>query len=342
MLHETQHSGSGWGIAVPDYDRLYEYLRRVPAHVASVTLSFAEIEQIVGGPLPPSARRHPAWWANTSTNSHAQRWIRAEWKAHNVDLRQQSMQFDRIPLGTSSSSGRRTTRSTSRLVAGRADALVDNFDRYVDQFYAADKFPNSSYYFHARTIALYRERPVRDLLADKAFLEMVYATLATWGLDRMGVGKRLNDFETFRETIVREDNVRRLSELATTWLYEISDTELARVQGSLAALFDGLSDVMLTDSKLVGVSKTMHHLLPDLVPPMDRAYTLNFFYQKHYLGTPPIQGNEKSMFVEMFSQFRTIATRRGLSAASLKRKWDSSVPKLIDNAIIGFVELNMK
>jgi hypothetical protein len=43
------------------YDRLRHYLNVQTAR--SVVLSFREIEKILGGPLPPSARKHSAWWA---------------------------------------------------------------------------------------------------------------------------------------------------------------------------------------------------------------------------------------------------------------------------------------
>lgn len=232
--------------------------------------------------------------------------------------------------------------SMPQVVSGRVDALIQDFDRCVGQFYSADKFPNSSYHFHARTVGLIRTRPYSALLSDDVFLEMVYATLATWGLDRMGVGKRLNGFDAFKATIQKKENVDILVDLSGTKLQELSDEESGPVEERLGALYDGLADVMLTSSKLVGVSKTMHHLLPDLVPPMDRAYTLNFFYQRRYLATPPIQGNEKAKFIQMIGQFRAIARKRHLTKTSLTRRWDTSVPKLVDNAIIGFVDLNMR
>ena len=44
-----------------------------------IILTFSEIESVVG-PLPPSAYKYPAWWANELTHSHAQTWLDLGWK----------------------------------------------------------------------------------------------------------------------------------------------------------------------------------------------------------------------------------------------------------------------
>lgn len=59
-----QSTGSG------KYYKLEEYLRKCEN---DVTLSFEEIEKIIGFVLPPSAYNHMAWWAN-SGHSHANAW----------------------------------------------------------------------------------------------------------------------------------------------------------------------------------------------------------------------------------------------------------------------------
>lgn len=44
------------------YLPLYEYLR--DRHANRVVLTFAEIESLVGFPLPPAARVEPGWWSD--------------------------------------------------------------------------------------------------------------------------------------------------------------------------------------------------------------------------------------------------------------------------------------
>lgn len=50
--------------------------------------SFAEIEQVLGFPLPPSARKYREWWGNQSGAGHSQAsgWQDAGWKVSKVDL----------------------------------------------------------------------------------------------------------------------------------------------------------------------------------------------------------------------------------------------------------------
>jgi hypothetical protein len=77
------------------YDPLRKYLAGRSEPV--VHLSFAEIERIIGGPLPASARRHRPWWANERSGSHvhASAWMRADRRTANVDLNVGTVDFAR-------------------------------------------------------------------------------------------------------------------------------------------------------------------------------------------------------------------------------------------------------
>ena len=62
------------------YEPLELHLRKVPAATREVTLSFAEIERILGAPLPASAKSHRAWWGNqkdSKTRPQAHAWLSA-------------------------------------------------------------------------------------------------------------------------------------------------------------------------------------------------------------------------------------------------------------------------
>ena len=62
----------------------------------SVTLTFAEIEEVLGFPLPPSARRHGPWWSNGTSNAV---WVSAGWKSEARDMAAQHITFRRILPG---------------------------------------------------------------------------------------------------------------------------------------------------------------------------------------------------------------------------------------------------
>src|SRR5258708_34782769 len=68
------------------YDPLKRYLAERTDPV--IHLSFGEIERIIGGPLPASARRHRPWWANERSGSHvhASAWMGAGRRTTDVYL----------------------------------------------------------------------------------------------------------------------------------------------------------------------------------------------------------------------------------------------------------------
>lgn len=76
----------------------YEPLPRFLASVGGVAhrLSFVEIEEILGFPLPKSAYQHEAWWSNNATgHSHARAWLSSGWRTEAVDLTSKKVTFQR-------------------------------------------------------------------------------------------------------------------------------------------------------------------------------------------------------------------------------------------------------
>ena len=70
------------------YESLELHLRSVPATVREVTLQFSELEQILGGPLPQSARTHRPWWANqkdSKSRPQAHAWLSAGFEVDTVN-----------------------------------------------------------------------------------------------------------------------------------------------------------------------------------------------------------------------------------------------------------------
>ena len=60
----------------------------------SVTMTFAEIERVIGADLPPSAFKHRPWWSNNPSNSvitHS--WLKAGYKSENVDMAGKTLDF---------------------------------------------------------------------------------------------------------------------------------------------------------------------------------------------------------------------------------------------------------
>ena len=79
------------------YDPLTRYLVGLAAD--EVTLTFAEIERIIGTALPPSARG-PSFWSNRRYGVfRIQPWVRVGWQMAHADLRGEppAVTFVRLP-----------------------------------------------------------------------------------------------------------------------------------------------------------------------------------------------------------------------------------------------------
>ena len=77
------------------YGNLTVYLVEAGAEKSPLKLSFGQIERIIGSPLPESARRYQAWWANQSGNGHSQAfsWACAGWRTSELNLEDETVTF---------------------------------------------------------------------------------------------------------------------------------------------------------------------------------------------------------------------------------------------------------
>lgn len=77
------------------YDPLRTYLKEHSGD--RITLSFGEVESILGAKLPASAHTHRAWWANQSTKGHPESdaWMNGGWEVEEVSLAASTVVFCR-------------------------------------------------------------------------------------------------------------------------------------------------------------------------------------------------------------------------------------------------------
>ena len=67
--------------------------------------------------------------------------------------------------------------------------LSAGFEDYVAAFNKNNPFSGPSLYFHHKTLQIGRNLgAVEACLGDERFFESLYATLASWGMHRMGPG----------------------------------------------------------------------------------------------------------------------------------------------------------
>ncbi len=199
---------------------------------------------------------------------------------------------------------------------------------------------NQEYRF-AHDLDFYRElitmhRNVQDivkLIKKDEFCKKLYETLGAWNMNQRGA--ILNKFEIVKESIRQHEPY--LVDLYKNKLDSISsleDKNGQKIIRDLEFVFCHL-EIMKSKRRIVGVSKAMHFLLPDLVMPIDSTYTMPYFY-----GTNKY--NEKAerefqTYLDIFTKAHRITTTLKLTDRDINGgKWNTSVPKLIDNAIIGF------
>ena len=230
---------------------------------------------------------------------------------------------------TSPRSSRRSRQQRSDRVSNRVEDLIADIDAYLDIFDEERPFGAEAWRLHRQVIGRVRgTASIGELTADDSFIRLLYRTLQAWGMDSRAA--KLLDPVTFAERI--RVQVPNLTKLASVRLDSMDEVTATRVQGELWSILSAIR-ASATKSFLVGASKTVHHLLPDLMPPMDRRYTYWFFA---YPTTVPPARQER-VFAETFPIFRMIAARRRQTLEErIGTGMHTSVPKTIDNAIIGY------
>jgi len=229
-------------------------------------------------------------------------------------------------------------QATLNRMQDRVGKLIAGLDRYIEAFNSANPFTGPSLYFHLRTLAVLRSHsaPSEALHSDQ-FFEYLYATLTAWGMHRMGPrGAKLLDLPEIRQSFLgQEQSIRELESLSIS---KICSLELPGVASKVWAILGGLR-VGTGATKIVANSKALHHLLPDLVPPVDRAYTLRFFYNNTTLN----RGDEAA-FKGIYPHFHRVAVacQEQIQGHLSSGPWNSSQTKVIDNAIVGFVLEHLK
>lgn len=79
------------------YFPLYTHLKQ--CQQKEITLMLAEIETLIGMPLPGSARSRRGWWSNRGKGAlQAQAWIEAGYLVAEIDLEQQRILFRKPKL----------------------------------------------------------------------------------------------------------------------------------------------------------------------------------------------------------------------------------------------------
>ena len=72
---------------------LHHYLSLKRGRQPELTLTFRQIEDVLGDGLPKPARKYLEWWHNDRANEQARAWLDAGWQARDVDLTAETVVF---------------------------------------------------------------------------------------------------------------------------------------------------------------------------------------------------------------------------------------------------------
>jgi hypothetical protein len=230
------------------------------------------------------------------------------------------------------------SQTTLHSISHQTDLLIDQFSSYIGAFDRATEedrtFGGPSLYFHFACIRNFAQTTVANKLNNLQFYEYLYATLASWGMHRMGdTATKLRNFAEFKSQIFAQ--CEALAKLEGFKIWALSRQELATVQCILVGILDEMT-VSKSEACLVANAKILHHILPDLVPPIDRSHTLAYFGINEML---PSQKSAGSIFIHLFPSFvrASIALEKDIQSKIdlSKENWHTSFTKVIDNAVIG-------
>lgn len=116
---------------------------------------------------------------------------------------------------------------------------------------------------------------------------------------------------------------------------ELTDSQATEVAARAWRIIERLQ-VSTSGAQIVAGTKFIHHLLPDLIPPIDRQYTVSFFTVQK-----AVDGAGSRLVQNVYPQLATIGARcRQPILEAIKRCGFMAAreAKVIDNAIMRFMQ----
>ncbi len=176
-------------------------------------------------------------------------------------------------------------------------------------------------YFYRRVFELRSQADsVASFLGQDYNIEMLYATLVAWDMNSRAA--KMKYFDDFKDNLLSTVN-----ELQTFERLFINGGDI-RSNASfkqLRSIYTRLC-LMKSHSKLVSNSKMLHFLFPNILTPMDRRNSLHFFYGNH--------DESIDKYIEIVDLTFEILLMPDEWSVHLDTGWNTSIPKMIDNAIL--------
>lgn len=210
----------------------------------------------------------------------------------------------------------------------KVDDILSNAERYHLAYYTVETFRGPSLYFHKRSLE------TRHSVDFELYLEYIYATLASWGMHKGGRGGKMQTFEVFKQSV--EAIKKEILEAETINYHCVVDDNWCLLERIFRSV-----RIMESRTSIVGNSKVMAHMIPNIVPPIDRTYTLKYLRRNTYIRNG--LDFEWTLMKEIISDFfiPVACEKQFMDKAERwisnqpQYPWDTSIFKVIDNLVIG-------
>lgn len=206
------------------------------------------------------------------------------------------------------------------------DELRKNYCKYLFTKQNRDMTP--PVFFHEKAIAFCGKNK-KKFLSDE-HIQAIYAVLVAWGMNRAGKkGAKMPTYNRFKESILR--NRFCIETLKDKSITTISEDDLKKILPCLTCLCFNI-EATTRSSRIVSGSKTLAHILPDLVCPIDNRYTLTFF-QKEFAKKESEESKFQHIIKKMWEFYQDEEIKKNIQTDGV---FAHSLPKIFDNLIISY------
>jgi hypothetical protein len=228
------------------------------------------------------------------------------------------------------------------------DSFLQEQKKYFETSYEQfEAFGGPCVYFHRECL-----RAAETAFLSERHIETLYATLAAWGMHRMGSADRtktkLTNWEKFRGSIIA--NAPQLAEFRDLRLLSAPAEEYLDALARLRPIYESLA-LTVSGATVVVNSKALHHILPEFIPPIDRQYTIRFLTQApgrwrdssgryRLIALPAGMDAQFAVFQRSCADLKSLADRIDPALFDdQRRKNRVPAPKALDNAIVNYVRM---
>jgi hypothetical protein len=205
--------------------------------------------------------------------------------------------------------------------ANMAD-LCKNLDYFLGKTrQVAQDFGGPSIYFHKEAINESR----KDFLGGR-HLDMIYAMLPSWGMHRMG--------NTNTKVVEYDDFINQISSNKDV-LFHLYNKNMNNVDIHLLSdLLINKLHISISNARLVSSSKVLHHIIPHLISPIDRQYSMKFLKINQY------NNYDEKDYAEIFisGMYKFIEQQGNKLEKYIDDKFNTSLTKIYDNLIMVYIK----